>query len=260
MHPLVRGAAAAAVLTALGSFYRPASDPAPSAAPSAVGDVRGVDGLPAPCGSGTLPEGPVCLRIPGEHDTLLLEGRDRAPSRGEPVADRIPRRPERPADPAAYLYPVGEPGRPPHVLNSLDKPGVRLAVRPGERVVLLGLEHQVGPAEVIFAGELFGRTVVTAHRVDDGRRQRTYLLFHGGLNRTAPAVVPGARLEPGAELGFARADYDVSAGLIDVYLEAREVREGAKLDPADARRLVDPALGVPTDVRNVLPLRQSASL
>jgi hypothetical protein len=285
MHPLVRGAAAAAVFTALGSFDRPAPAPAPSATPQA--EVHGVFGLPAPCLSGTLPEGPVCLRIPREDEApVLLEGRAPVPSRGDPIAERIPRRPERPADPAAYVYPVGELGRPPRVLGGLDRPvtmgapapnpsGVRLAVRLGERVVVLALDHQVGPAEVIFIGDLFGRTVVTAHTVtmggdppnpparpvDAGPRQRTYLLFHGGLDRVAPGVVPGARLEAGAELGFARASPPpaLGAGLIDVYVEAREVRDGAKVDAAgadNARHLVDPAVGVPIDVRNVLPLRQ----
>src|SRR5579871_1561336 len=105
MHPLVRGAAAAAVLTALGSFDRGAPDAAPSATPG--GEVRGVDGLPAPCLPGTLPEGPVCIRIPTEDEATaarqaLQPGR---PNRGDPQADRIPRRPERPADPAAYVYP-----------------------------------------------------------------------------------------------------------------------------------------------------------
>lgn len=279
MHPLVRGAAAAAVLTALGSFDRPAPDPYPSAAPSAV--PHGVDGLPAPCLSGTLPEGPVCLRIPGENGVPLPEGRDKVlpPSRGELVAESIPRRPERPVDPTAYLYPAGEAGWPPRVRSDPTEPGLRLAVRPGERVVLLGLEGQVGPAEVIFVGELFGRTVVTAHIVEDGGsgpkavedggsaakpplkagdgpRRRTYLLFHGRLGGTAPAVVRGSRLDPGTELGSAHTDHDGSAGLIDIYLEAREVREGAKLDvAADGRRLLDAALAVPTDLRNVLPLR-----
>ena len=220
-----------------------------------MGEARGVDGLPAPCLAGTLPEGPVCVRIPGEDEisaSRLAAPLPEAPSRGGPIADRIPRRPERPADPAAYLYPVGEPGRPPRVMDGLDQPGVRLAVRPGDKVVLLALEHQVGPAEVVFAGDLFGRTVVTAHVIEEGPRKRTILLFHGGLDQVAPGAIPGARLEAGAELGAARSE--LGAGLIDVYLEAREVREGAKLDGADGKRLTDPAVGLPTDVRNVLPL------
>jgi hypothetical protein len=267
MHPLVRGAAAAAVFTALGSLDRGPPEPAPSATPRA--DVRGIDGLPAPCEGGTLPEGPVCIRIPGENELAasLLGPSPPGPNRGGPVADRIPRRPERPADSAAYVYPTGG-SSPPRILAGLDRPGVRLAVRPGEKVVLLSLEHQAGPAEVVFAGDLFGRTVVTAHVVNEGPRKRTYLLFHGGLDHTAPGAAQGAKLPAGAELGAARTEGS-GGGLIDVYLEAREVREGTRLDggsapkppaagaldAADPKRLTDPAVGVPTDVRNVLPLR-----
>ncbi len=138
-------------------------------------------------------------------------------------------------------------------MDGLDQPGVRLAVRPGAPVALLALAHQVGPAEVIFAGDLFGRTVVTAHVVEEGPRKQTFLLFHGGLDHPAPGVVPGARIEPGAALGFAPAEG--GGGLIYVYFEAREVREGARIDAADPRRLTDASVGVSTDVRNVLPLR-----
>ncbi len=178
-----------------------------------------------------------------------------APVRGGPVVDRIPRRPERPADAAAYVYPLADATRAPRVLADLEQPGIRLAARPGEKVVLLALEHQTGPAEVIFVGDLFGRTVVTAHVLEEGGRKRTLLLFHGGLDHAEAGVVAGAKLEAGAELGAARSD--LGGGLIDVYVEAREVREGAKLDAADPKKLTDAAVGVPTDVRNVLPLREA---
>ncbi len=259
MHPLVRGAAAAAVFTALGSLDRGPPEPAPLSTPPA--DVRGVDGLPAPCLPGTLPEGAVCLRIPGENESLAAHLAAEPPLPGRPglIAERIPRRPERPADPTAYLYPVGDPDHPPRVMDGLDQPGVRLAVRPATTVVLLALAQQVGPAEVISTGDLFGRTVVTSHTVDEGARKATYLLFHGGLDHLAPGVVPGARLEAGAPLGFAPTDG--GGGLIFVYFEARAVREGASIDAGEPRHLVDPAVAVAIDVRNVLPLRsQGASL
>jgi hypothetical protein len=127
-----------------------------------------------------------------------------------------------------------------------------VAARPGEKVLALDLLHQVGPAEVVFVGDLVGRTVVTAHVVDEGGRQRTYLLVHGSLDRASPEAVTGAKLEVGAALGFARGE---NAGrLVEVYVEARELREGRGID-AVAARPSDPAVSVPTDVRNVLPLR-----
>jgi hypothetical protein len=126
-------------------------------------------------------------------------------------------------------------------------------VRPGEKVVLVSLDHQVGPAEVVFAGDLFGRTVVTLHRLEEGGRKQRILLFHGGIDQPSAGVVVGAELAPGTEIGVARSD--VGGGLIDLYLEAREVREDAKIDASDPKKLTDQAVAVPTDARNVLPLK-----
>ena len=265
MHPLVRGAAAAAVFTALGSVDPPAPPPPPAEAP--VTAVKGVDGLPAPCGPGTLPEGPVCVRIPGaaEIGRVRLEG-DAPPEPGRSAGglEQIPRRPDRPADPAAYVYPVGDAQRPPRLLGGLDgdvapvrgrteQAGVHLAVRPGEKVVLLDLSQQQGPAEVVLVGELFGTTVVTRHEVDEGGRKRSYLLFHGRLDRAEVSVVRGAKIEAGATLGFARAAN--GGGLVEIYLEARLLREGAEVDEKKLSGL-DASMAVPIDLRDVLPLRR----
>jgi hypothetical protein len=180
--------------------------------------------------------------------------------RGVSPVDRIPRRPERPADPVAYVYPVGGMGAQdggaawtPRLLVAGDLPGIKLAVRPGEVARAVSLEHQVGPAEVVYAGDLVGVTVVTAHTIDEAGRKRTILLYLGDLDHAAPGVVQGARLEADAEIGAARTG--LGAGLIDVYLEARELREGVKLEPIDPKRLREAALAMPTDVRNVLPIR-----
>jgi hypothetical protein len=258
MHPLVRGAAAAAVFTALGSLDRTPPPAPPGEAPRT--EVRGVDGLPAPCQPGTLPEGPVCVRIPTEAEAsrVRLEAdpvdpRAPAGTRSSVEADRIARRPERPADPAAYLYPIGG-ARPPRILGAADGredlPGLHLAARPGEKVVALALDQQEGPAEVVLVGELFGPTVVTRHEVKSGGRTRTYLLFQGRLDRPEAGLAVGARVGADAVLGYARADN--GGGLIEVYVEARLLREGAPLDP---KKLTDAATAVPVDVRDVLPLR-----
>jgi hypothetical protein len=254
MHPLVRGAAAAAVFTALGSLDRSAPPPPPDEAPRSA--VRGVDGLPAPCLPGTLPEGPVCVRIPAAEAGVVSLDADppRAAGRSGVTVDRISRRPERPADAAAYLYPIGGTTRAPRILGGLDGrgdlPGVRLAARPGEKVVLLALDHQEGPAEVVLVGDLFGPTVVTRHELAEGGRKRSCLLIHGRLDRVDPGLAPGAKLDAGAVLGFARADN--GGGLVEIYLEARQLREGASLDP---KKLTDASAALPIDVRDVLPLR-----
>jgi hypothetical protein len=258
MHPLARGATAAAVFAALAGLDRPSPSRPRSAAPPVA---SGVSGMPAPCAPGTLPEGPVCVRIPGAAEVASARASAHlgpAPQRGEVPFERIPRMPERPADPAAYVYPAGAEAADggvtgPRILAGVERPGIRVAVRPNERVRALALEGQVGPAEVVFAGDLYGVTVVTAHTLEGTGRKHVVLLFHGALDHAAPGVVAGAKLDAGADLGFARTD--LKAGLIDVYFEAREVRDGAKLDGADGRRLTDASVSVATDLRNVLPLR-----
>lgn len=258
MHPLVKAAASVAVLTALGSLDRgPKPRPAPIAAPSAA---RGVDGLPALCGPGTLPEGPVCVRIPiaGEGAPATASRIVNDVGRSGTAGERVPRRPERPEDAARYLYPVGSAERAPRVMGAFEGErgghGVSLAAKPGEKVSLVPLEGQEGPAEVVFVGERDGDlAVATRHEVREAAELRSYLVIHGGLERLEQGLTAGARIEPGAALGYA----PLTAGghLITVTLEARQVRAGATLGTMNEKRLADSAVSVPIDLRNVLPLR-----
>jgi hypothetical protein len=245
MHPLVKGAAAVAVLTALGGLDR-GSPPKPLAA--APANAPGVDGAPALCGPGSLPEGPVCLRIP------LEEAPPRAElGRRSGAEESIPRRPDRPADPDRYRYPVeGQ-----RVLGGFDvgatPQGIRLAAAPGERIKLVALERQEGPAEVVFVSDNQGAAAIaTYHLVRDGERARAYLLIVRGMERLEPGLVAGAMLEPGAPLGVA-APHEPAA----ISLEARQMREARTLDkqgPLEEKKLTDPAVGIPIDLRNMLEL------
>jgi hypothetical protein len=261
MHPLVKAAASVAVLTALGSLDRgPAPRAAPIAPPVAA---RGVDGLPALCGPGTLPEGPVCVRIPfdGVDDgapvaTSLPAVND--VGRSGTAGERVPRRPDRPEEASRYRYPVGLGERAPRVVSAFEGErggrGVEIAATPGEKVTLVALEGQEGPAEVVFAGDRDGAlAVATRHEVRAGGEVRSYLLIHGGLERLEQGVAEGARLDAGAALGHV----PITAGghLITLNLEARQVRGGATLGTMDEKRLVDGSVSVPIDLRNVLPLR-----
>ena len=259
MHPLVKAAASVAVLTALGSLDRgPAPRAAPIAPPAAA---RGIDGLPALCGPGTLPEGPACVRIPSEGEgepaaTVLPAVND--VGRSGTAGERVPRRPDRPEEATRYRYPVGLGERAPRVVGAFEGErggrGVEIAATPGEKVTLLALEGQEGLAEVVFAGDRDGAlAVATRHEVREGGELRSYLLIHGGLERLEQSVAEGARLSAGAALGHA----PITAGghLITIGLEARRVRGGATLGTMDEKRLVDSALSVPIDLRNVLPLR-----
>ncbi len=253
MHPLVKAAAAVAVLTALGSLDRGPRPPAPAVI--APAQARGVDGMPALCPPGTLPEGPVCVHLPREQPVALLPG---SPSRSERPSIEIPRGPDRPEDPARYLYPVGTAEHPPRVMRGFgrdqDAPGIVLAARPGEKVTLVTLDRQEGPAELVFAGDRDGNTLVTSHLVKEGGQLRAYLMIHGKLDHFEEGLAVGATLEPGAVLGYAEV-HQAREGLVQISLEARQVREGARLGDLDAKKLGDPALSIAVDLRNLLPLR-----
>ncbi len=247
-----------AVLTALGNL-----DPEGPPPPAVIVDQaipRGVDGLPALCGEGTLPEGPVCLRIPSE----LEQTSDKPLKKDRSSGDLLPRRPDRPAEPSRYRYPVGSADQAPRLLAGFDarygglrdkdapEGQVRLAARPGETVRLVGLEGQEGSAEIVFAGESSGLVVATLHHVREGQLERSYLLIHGGLGRLERGITRGAKLEPGKPLGFAATNMD--GGLVSITLAARKLREGASLGALDPKRLEDPSSTIPIDLRNVLPL------
>jgi len=274
MHPLVRGAAAAATLTALGSLAPPPPLAPPLVVPPA--QARGVDGMPALCGPRTVPDGDACVPLPAPGalldsaaDLKAVPGGHNTPRHGWETYDEIPRRPERPADHAAYAYPVGTHEKPARVLSNydLDLPGTQqrqgpgfkvtghggidLAADRGATVSLVALEHQDGDAEVVFAGELFGTTVATSHAVREAGRLRQYVVLYGHLERAG--VAPGAHPKPGEVVGLV--GDTGSPGIVHLHLEVRQVREGVTLgDIKEGRRLVDPAVTVPCDPRNVFPL------
>ncbi|WP_148314489.1 M23 family metallopeptidase [Sorangium cellulosum] len=291
--PLVRGAAASALVLALGGLDDPAPPP-PAVVPPAAA-ARGAAGAAALCGPRTVPEGAACVPLPApgaplsEGGAAALSGPGGARPAGAGARgqayEHIPRRPERPASAAAYAFPIGAPDRAPGFLLVEGAPaqpgapppagpvaaigaarpeppswagGVDLAAARGDRVTSLRLEGQEGKAEVVFVGELSGITVATAHDVRDVDRVRRYVLLHGHLDRPGPGVVAGARLDAGDVVGYA--GDTGSPGLVRLRLEARQLREGARLSDLDPKRIIDAAVTVPCDLRNVLPLRQGASL
>ncbi len=265
MHPLVRAAAACALLAALASLGKTALPPPPTAVQPTPG--RGAPGVPATCGPRTLPEGNACIPLPREGASLdsAPERSDDAPTRPQPAKELIPRRPDRPAEGSAYRLPIIPAESLPTILAGLDKPStegaplppsaVEIGAEAGDEVVALSLEDQEGPAEVAMVGEMFGTTVVTAHLVHDGGRLRQILLFHGGLDRAGPRAVVGAPLEPGDVIGYA--GDSIKPGRVALYLETRQLREGVSLGALDPGRLLDAAVTIPLDPRNVLPLRPS---
>jgi hypothetical protein len=256
MHPLLRGAACAAVLGALSGL-----EPAPERPTERAAAPHGTSGMAALCAKRSVPEGDACVPLPPA-GALLDDGEAasgaRSPSRRSETRERIPRRPDRPADAARYVFPVGSAEHVPEVLRGLDvkaaEPsraafeGVELAAGRAEPVKLVALEHQQGDAEIAFVGDLDGPTVITTHAVELGGRVRTYLVVLSGLGHAEPDLAPGAKPKPGAPLG-------VVGDAARVRLDIRQVREGVDLAKIAPSRLVTPSVSVSCDARNVLPLR-----
>jgi hypothetical protein len=137
---------------------------------------------------------------------------------------------------------------------------LRLAVQPGDKVVVLGLERQDGSAtvtSVVQSSATHTVAVATAHDVHEGGRLRTYLLIHSGLGRLEPGVVVGATLDTGATLGYAPSDAEHSASgrPPEIVLAARLMHEGLTPDFRGTKKLTDPTMSLAVDLRNALPLR-----
>jgi murein DD-endopeptidase MepM/ murein hydrolase activator NlpD len=180
--------------------------------------------------------------------------------------EQIPRRPERPEAYVAYRYPVADA---PVVSGyDLDKPddeqrrghmhaighgGVDLMAPMGTPITMVRLEHQLGDAEVLYAGPLYGETVVTRHSVREGGVARDYVLIFGHLDHVADDVRRGRRLREGAMVGFV--GNSDSPELIHLHLEARRVRDGVDPWRFPAALLAAREYTTVTDPRNVLPLR-----
>jgi murein DD-endopeptidase MepM/ murein hydrolase activator NlpD len=180
--------------------------------------------------------------------------------------EQIPRRAERPEEYAAYRYPVVDA---PVVSGyDLDKPdeeqrrghmhavghgGVDLVAPIGTVIKMVRLDHQVGDAEVLYVGPLYGETVITRHVVREGGANRDYVLLFGHLDHVGDDVRRGRRLREGATVGFV--GNSDSPELVHLHLEARRVRNGVDAWRMPAYLATAREYTVVTDPRNVLPLR-----
>jgi murein DD-endopeptidase MepM/ murein hydrolase activator NlpD len=236
--------------------------------------------LSAPCAAGTFPDGDACVHLPGDarasEDALSAENAHRERTGRWAVYEQIPRRPDRPASYDDYRYPVppGLPGG--HFVLSgydLDRPdesqrrgrtlhavghgGVDLPDPRGTPVALVSLENQVGDADVLYVGPLFGTTVVTRHTVREGGRLRDYVLLFGHLDAPAAGLVAGRAVKEGEIIGYV--GDTGSPELVHLHLEARRVRDGldlaARLKTKSPGSLLESDATVVCDPRNVLPLR-----
>lgn len=259
----MKGALACAALAAIGSRVAAPQPPEKAGA-------RASTAAPVlqemPCPPRHLPEGDVCVPLLAPDEPLTRESgvmRERR-SRGK-AFDVLPRRPDRPEDPRAFNYPIPSPplvlrgfddmATPPPTVSGVAEQSpvsIELAAERGTPAVSIVLSGQEGKARVVDSGRLFGNTVVTRHDVKEGDRTRTYLLVFGRLDAAGPDVKAGAELNEGQTVGFV--GDSGSPGLVRLYLEARRLREDVSLEGLPLGRLVDDAVAVPTDLRNVLPV------
>jgi murein DD-endopeptidase MepM/ murein hydrolase activator NlpD len=226
------------------------------------------------CPAGTFPDNGACVHLEPEEesDAPVAQNAHRERSGKWVLYDQIPRRPDRPSDYDAYVYPIpaGLPnGR--HVISGydLDRPdetqrrgrtlhavghgGVDLPQARGTPVAMIALDHQQGDAEVVYAGPLFGNTVVTRHTLHEGGGLRDYILLFGHLDAIAPGLAKGNPVRVGEIVGTV--GDTGSPELIHLHLEARRVREGVDVSTVTApSTLLANEISVVCDPRNVLPL------
>ena len=229
---------------------------------------------PALCPAGTLPDGDACVRLPGEDDDDSPEAQAEANAHHDKrghwvVYDQIPRRPDRPADYDLYRYPVpcehgcvvsgydldrpDDAQRRGRRLSHVGHGAVDLPQKKGTPITMVTLDHEQGPAEVVYVGPLFGTTVLTRHTLREGGQLHDYLLLFGHLDAPAPGLATGWKLAPGDVVGFV--GDTGSPELVHLHLETRRVREGVDVTHLGPGAMIANENSVVCDPRNVLPLR-----
>ncbi len=253
-RPLVRTAAAGAV----GSMERPHSHDAPAAQIA-------VDACP----EGTLPQGSLCVHLWRDEGSSAAAQRAVHRERGVWRAyDQIPKLPERPATYEAYRWPVvytsissgydlGEPDdRQRRIKNRPETGhgGLDLLAERRAPVSLVTLTGQEGAARILYAGTLFGTTVVSAHVVRAEGKDYTYLVLYGHLDSATKGAAVGETAASGTVIGLV--GDSGSPGIVHLHLEVRRLREGVDLAnvPAGAS-FISENVSVPCDPRNVIPLK-----
>jgi murein DD-endopeptidase MepM/ murein hydrolase activator NlpD len=228
------------------------------------------------CPSGTAPDGETCIHLETVSDGPIAEAHantHRERSGRWATYDQIPRLPERPADYDQYRYPIPPGAGGGHYVVSgydLDQPNekqrraptlthvghgaVDLPQAKGTPVAMITLDHQEGPAEVVYAGTLFGTTVLTRHSLREGGQLRDYVMLLGHLDTISPGISPGTSVEEGQVVGTV--GDTASPHFVHLHLEVRRVREGVDLGKVAAGApMIADAVTVVCDPRNVLPLK-----
>lgn len=229
--------------------------------------------VPGPCPRGTLPDGDTCVHFPDDDEgarDVESASKEHQDTRARwSIYDEIPRRPDRPEDYDAYRYPVlcvhqcvvsgydldrpDEAQRRGRHLSSVGHGAVDLPQKKGTPIAMVLLEHQQGDAEVVYAGPLFGTTIITRHALHEAGQLRDYLLLFGHMDSQAPEVYVGTRIKEGQILGFV--GDSASPELVHLHLEVRRVRSGVDVAKLPPMSMIANENSVVCDPRNVLPLR-----
>jgi murein DD-endopeptidase MepM/ murein hydrolase activator NlpD len=275
--PAVRIALAAASALALTRFAE-RHLPVESAQAAMLPAGNSPAGLRAPCPAGALPDHGACIPVPvGPEDdgpAAEIQENEHHDRVGNLVRyENIPRRPERPADYRRYAFPIALSSEQSFSGSGydLDRPdaeqrrgsrfkavghgGIDLGAARGTPVRAVRLEHQVGDAEVLFVGELFGTSVITRHTITELGVPRDYIVIHGHLERAA-ALHAGDSAASGVTLGFV--GDSGSPGAVHLHFEVRRVRDDTKLRELGPRELVHNARTIACDPRNVLEFKSDA--
>lgn len=240
----------------------PAIVPEPVAATAARREVPGQPAAAEPREPGPQADAPTLHAITRRH---------RDTSDNWVTYQEIPRLLSRPVSYDAYRYPVraGVAGGRHSVISGydLDEPdleqrrgsflnmvghgGVDLPQAKGEPVRLVALDHEVGPATVVWVGEMFGTTVVTKQARREAGAIVDYLVIFGHLGSVAPGVRPGARLEDGDVVGGV--GNTGSPHLVHLHLETRRLKGGVDPRRFEGWHLL--GVSIVCDPRNLLPLK-----
>ncbi|MFO0739733.1 MAG: M23 family metallopeptidase [Labilithrix sp.] len=247
----------------------------PASLPVANG-AEPVDLRAGTCPPGTAPDGEACIHLETVSDGPVAEAHantHRERSGRWATYDQIPRLPERPADYDQYRYPIPPGVAGGHYVVSgydLDQPDEKQRRAPtlthvghgavdlpqvkGTPVAMIALEHQEGPAEVVYAGGLFGMTVLTRHSLREGGQLRDYVMLLGHLDTIAPGISAGTTVEEGQVVGTV--GDTASPHFVHLHLEVRRVRENVDLNKVAAGApMIADSVTVVCDPRNVLPLK-----
>jgi hypothetical protein len=105
------------------------------------------------------------------------------------------------------------------------------------------LDGQEGAGQVVFAGPLAGKTIITRHSVRAGDRKNDYVVILGNLG-DVNALAPKTPIEGLTPIG--------TVGSAPVYLECRLLRPGVDPFAVPSEQLLEESTTVAVDPRNVL--------